>query len=133
MSIIFKNAGFKNTEEGIKQAFKRMVEGEVFRLGESKLYFTGATSSDNVKYSFVRSVGQAIWYISDMDLAQLSEWEVEVDWRENIEDGVWCKIRDCDLSRLHPELIKKYKDFNANSCHRICSWNPVYYRREKKR
>ena len=38
-----------------------------------------------------------------------------------------------ELGKSFAELIKKYKDFNANSCHRICSWNPVYYRREKKR
>lgn len=104
MADRFKNAGFKNTEEDIKQALKRMIDGEVFYLEGGSIRF----QLDRLMSGDTHCFKMGVHRLDQYELCNLDKWRVKVDWRENIGEGVWCWVRDL-AGTLHPELIKRYE------------------------
>ena len=101
----FKNAGFKNTEEDIKQALKRMIDGEVFYYEDQPVRF----HLDRLMSGAIHCFNMDIKRLDQYELYNLDKWQVKVDWCENIGEGVWCWVADLPDNELHPELIKQYR------------------------
>lgn len=106
MADTFKNAGLKSTEEDIKQALKRMIDGEVFYYEDQPVRF----HLDRLMSGAIRCFSTGIKVLDRYELRNLDKWQVRVDWRENIGEGVWCWCWwvYLDEIRPHPELIKQY-------------------------
>ena len=81
-----KNAWFENTEESRKDAMKQMIDGKVFFSGNYRIFMDS--------YLFMCSVGSRQMEKVDFLWDQMTTWQIEVDWRENLspENPRWCKV-----------------------------------------
>ena len=104
MADTFKNAGLKSTEEDIKQALKRMIDGEVFYYEDQPVRF----HLDKLMSGAIHCFKMGVQRLDQYELCNLDKWQIKVDWRENIGEGVWCWVGDLADTTIHPELIKQY-------------------------
>ena len=81
-----KNAGIKSK----KEAAQRLMNGELFYHRDDCIFFDEDCNSP-FRY---RSNGIEVPLTDHFEI--INEWQVEIDWRENIGKGVWCWVWDSD-------------------------------------
>lgn len=97
-----KNAGIKSK----KEAAQRLIDGERFKWKSTELFFDELMK---------RSPFVALYKNTKEDITTafdcFDQWEVEIDWRENIGKGVLCWVWDRNkeekIIRVITGLIEK--------------------------
>ena len=95
-----KNAGIANKEEAVK----RFLQGEKFIWNELKLLFNG----DHIMSPF-RAVSDSQNESIESAWDYFCEWEIDVDWRDYIGDGVFCRVWNTDINDFHYLIVKEFK------------------------
>ena len=93
-----KNAGIKSK----KEAAQRLMNGELFYHRDDCIFFDEDCNSP-FRY---RSNGIEVPLTDHFEI--INEWQVEIDWRENIGKGVWCWVWDSDESDRSAFIVKSY-------------------------
>lgn len=98
--MLREKAGLK--ANGLKQAFVRMLAGEIFYHNGKKMQFNTFDSS----VPFLG--GDDPLLLSDM--ADLELWEVEVDWKANLEECPrLCRVYNTETRSKHIAIVIDYE------------------------
>jgi len=96
-----KNAGIKSK----KEAAQRLIDGEVFYWDGAQLSFR---DNDHEQPFGTIMISRSSNLDMNVSWGSFDEWEVDVDWRENIGKGVWCWVWDSDESDRSAFIVKNY-------------------------
>jgi len=104
---MYKNAGIKSK----KEAAQRLIDGEVFYspISQSEIKFVPSRTQP-FRYVESRNVDNCL----DMAWDTFADWQVKVDWRENIGEGVLCWVWDDDSEkRKRIAVVVAYHKYRA--------------------
>ena len=105
-----KNAGIKSK----KEAAQRLMNGELFYHRDDCIFFDEDCNSP-FRY---RSNGIEVPLTDHFEI--INEWQVEIDWRENIGKGVWCWVWSNNESLKAPALVTCYAE--GRGFYSMCYW-----------
>jgi len=94
--MMYKNANIKD----VKEAIMRMMDGERFYYCDAEIFFEPGRIYNPLR------MGN---YMLSNELNQFEEWEVEVDWRDDLKNKPrLCRIWDWDKSKSFVGVIVDY-------------------------
>jgi hypothetical protein len=105
---MYKNAGIKSK----KEAAQRLIDGEVFYspISQSEIKFVPSRTQP---FRYVES-RKFVDNCLDMAWDTFADWQVKVDWRENIGEGVLCWVWDDDSEkRKRIAVVVAYHKYRA--------------------
>ncbi len=108
--MMYKNAGIKSK----KEAVQRLINGEEFVITSGNSIVTRFKFCENEVNPLQGSDGGWLHYCE--------EWETEVEWYDNLGEGILCWVWDFDEKSKQIAIVTEYHKHNQYPYIATCGW-----------